>query len=221
MTLRFAARDDATRTLHVLEDSDVADWLADQDTDVQDWIKAHRFTGAIGQAVLLPGAHGAVIGFGNAQARRRARFHLAAGAARLPKGRYALVSDLPADTLDVECLGWLLAGYRFDRYKDQSPLGAELVAADGVDAARIEAIAQGEALTRTLINTPAADMGPPDLEKAARDLAERHGAHLSVITGDDLITQNFPMIHAVGRAASRAPRLLDLTWGDSGPKVTL
>ncbi|MEX0369294.1 MAG: M17 family metallopeptidase [Tateyamaria sp.] len=221
MTLRFAARDDATRTLHVLEDSDVADWLADRDTDVQDWIKAHGFTGTIGQAVLLPGTHEAVIGFGNAQARRRARFHLAAAAARLPKGRYALVSDLPADTLAVECLGWLLAGYRFDRYKDQSPMGAELVAPDGVDAARIEAIAQGEALTRTLINTPAADMGPPDLEQAARDLAERHGAHLSIITGDDLITQNFPMIHAVGRAASRAPRLLDLTWGDTGPKLTL
>ena len=221
MTLRFAVADDTTRPLHVLDEAEVKDWLADQDADVQTWLKAHGFTGAIGQAILLPGAESAVIGFGNSKSRQRGRFHLAAGASKLPAGRYSLVSSLDQDTLDIECLGWLLAGYRFDRYKDQTAMGAQLVAPDGTDINRIEAIAEGEALTRTLINTPAADMGPPDLEQAARDLGDRHGAAVTVITGDDLITQNFPMIHTVGRAAHRAPRLIDLAWGDRGPKLTL
>ncbi|MEO0381588.1 MAG: leucyl aminopeptidase family protein, partial [Pseudomonadota bacterium] len=123
--------------------------------------------------------------------------------------------------LEVEALGWLLAGYRFDRYKAQSTMGANLIAPAGIDAAQVEAMAQGEALTRTLINTPASDMGPPDLEAAARSLADQFGASLSVIRGDDLLDANFPMIHTVGRAADRAPRLIDMTWGATGPKLTL
>ncbi len=82
-------------------------------------------------------------------------------------------------------------------------------------------MAEGEFLTRDLINTPAQDMGPAELEQAARDLATRHGATVTVTTGDDLLTQNFPMIHAVGRASPRAPRLIDLTWGATGPRLTL
>ena len=114
----------------------------------------------MGQALLLPDDAGAVIGYGNEQTRARGRFHLAAGAAKLPAGTYSLVSDLDADTLATEALGWLLASYRFDRYKDQPPMRAHLVAPDGINAAHLEAIANGEALSRTLINTPASDMGP-------------------------------------------------------------
>src|SRR5690606_12886501 len=91
----------------------------------------------------------------------------------------------------------------------------------GVDAARIEAMAAGEFLTRDLINTPAQDMGPAELEQAARDLAAAHGATVAVITGDDLPAKNFPTIHAVGRASPRAPRLIDLNWGDRGPRLVL
>ncbi|APX13003.1 leucyl aminopeptidase family protein [Tateyamaria omphalii] len=221
MTLSFATPDDATRSVHLLAESATPDWRSRQAQDVQAWIDAHGFTGAIGQALLLPGGRDAVIGYGSESSRARGRFHVAAAAAKLPKGTYRLVTDLPADQLQIEALGWLLATYRFDRYKDQSPMVALLVAPDGIDAARTEAIAQGEALTRTLINTPAADMGPPDLEQAARDLATQHRATITVTTGDDLLTQNLPMIHAVGRAADRAPRLIDLTWGDTGPKLTL
>jgi leucyl aminopeptidase len=90
-----------------------------------------------------------------------------------------------------------------------------------VDAARIEALAAGEWLTRDLINTPAADMGPEALEDALFALAARHGAAASAIRGDDLIARNFPMIHAVGRAGPQAPRLLELRWGEAGPRLTL
>lgn len=118
-------------------------------------------------------------------------------------------------------MGWLLAGYTFEKYAKHPAPKAGLIAPDGVDAARLQAIAAGEALTRDLINTPASDMGPADLADAARALADEFGAEIDVIVGDDLIEQNFPMIHAVGRAAVRAPRLIDMHWGESGPTLTL
>ncbi|WP_299608651.1 M17 family metallopeptidase [uncultured Tateyamaria sp.] len=221
MTLSFAARTDTTRPVRLLDDTAAPSWLADQPEPVRNWAETHGFTGAIGQALLLPGDAGAIVGYGNTKSRARGRFHLAAGAAKLPAGTYELVSDLAPGTLEVEALGWLLASYRFDRYKDQSPMGAELVAPDGLDAARITAIANGEALSRSLINTPASDMGPSDLEQAARDLASTFDAQINVTTGEDLIAQNFPMIHTVGRAADRAPRLIDMKWGNKGPKLAL
>ncbi|WP_299285232.1 M17 family metallopeptidase [uncultured Tateyamaria sp.] len=224
MPLAFAAPDAAAIPLHLLAEDAVQPWLDTQSDAVKHWAGAQGFTGAIGQALTCPGADGigvAAIGYGTDTTRKRARFHLAAGAARLPAGTYDLKHTLEADTLDVEALGWLLAAYRFDRYKDQSPMKAALVAPKGIDASRIEAIANGEALTRTLINTPASDMGPPDLEQAARDLAADFNARISVIAGDDLLKQNFPMIHTVGRAANRAPRLIDMTWGSTGPRLTI
>jgi leucyl aminopeptidase len=120
-------------------------------------------------------------------------------------------------------LGWLLDTYRFGRYRKSDAPGARLVCPDGVDARRVEIIAAAECLTRDLINTPASDMGPADIESAVRAVAEGAGAQVAVITGDDLLAQNFPMIHAVGRAAApgREPRLIDLTWGTAGPLLTL
>ena len=173
----------------------------------------------------MPGEEGtpalALAGYGTEAARRRGRFHLAAAAAKLPAGDYRIESGLPEDQAANEALGWLLAGYRFDRYRDQTPLAARLVAPEGIDADQIAALATGEMLTRDLINTPASDMGPPDLEAAARKLAEQHGAKIDVTTGDALLENNLPMIHTVGRAADRAPRLIDMAWGDTGPKLTL
>jgi leucyl aminopeptidase len=163
----------------------------------------------------------ALAGYGTPATRSRGRFHLAGAAAKLPTGIYRLETVLGHETLMIETLGWLLAAYRFDRYAKAPPMKAELVAPEGVNAELLVALAEGEMLTRDLINTPASDMGPPDLENTARSLAEKHGADISVITGDDLLTQNFPMIHAVGRAADRAPRLIDMRWGSSGKKLTL
>jgi leucyl aminopeptidase len=141
--------------------------------------------------------------------------------AALPDGDWHLVADLSDDDRDEAALGWLLAQYRFDRYHAAKLPGARLKAPMGCDAARIEAIAAGECLTRDLINTPASDLGPAELEEAFLELARQHGAETTVIRGDDLLAQNFPMIHAVGRASDRAPRLLDMRWGDVGPSLTL
>ena len=225
MTLTFASDSADAIPLHLVSEDGCADWAAGMGPVAQAWAEATGFTGGLGQAVALPGPDGritgAAIGYGTPASRARARFHLAAGAAKLPKGTYRLASAPDDAVREVEALGWLLARYRFDRYKDQRPMQAALVAPTGIDAARVEAQAAGEALTRTLINTPASDMGPPELEAAARTLADTFGASLTVTRGDDLLAGNFPLIHTVGRAADRAPRLIDMVWGDSGPALTL
>ena len=116
--------------------------------------------------------------------RRRGRFVACAAASRLPEGDWTLTSGLddPGDREEF-ALGWLLEGYRFTRYRAAGPPAARLVAPEGVDAARIEAIAAGESLTRDLINTPASDMGPDELEAAMADLAADCSAHLAVTNG--------------------------------------
>ncbi len=228
MTLRFAIAAETTEPpidLHIVSQEEAEGWLDKLPDATAAWARASGFTGAIGQSLSLPATNSlpalAAAGYGSADTRRRGRFALAAAAVKLPAGTYRIAGGLPANQVETEALGWLLAGYRFDRYKSAKPMGARLIAPDGVDTGRVEAIAAGEALTRTLINTPASDMGPPDLEQAARDLADAHGARIEVTVGDDLLAANLPMIHTVGRAADRAPRLIDMRWGDSGPRLTL
>ncbi|MCV6586719.1 MAG: leucyl aminopeptidase family protein [Marinibacterium sp.] len=230
MRLSFARPDPSDADVipvHVLDPDTLDGFLADQTPQVRAWVAANGFAAAKGAALLVPGDHGApamaLLGIGTPAQRRRGRFVLAQGAARLPAGIYRLESDGGLD-LSVEALGWLLAGYRFDRYRAGTGAAggsAQLVAPDGIDADRIEAIAAGEGLTRDLINTPASDMGPDALEQAARDLAADFGARIEVTQGDALLDGNFPMIHAVGRAAARAPRLIDMHWGNSGPVLAL
>ena len=225
MSLCFASDASGAIDLHIVSIDSAAVWLDHLPPATADWARASGFTGGIGQVLSLPSTDAypalAAVGYGSATTRARGRFALAAAAAKLPAGTYQIAGGLPADQAENEALGWLLAAYRFDRYKTATAMGAKLVAPDGVDAARIEIIANAEALTRTLINTPASDMGPPDLEQAARDLATTHGARIEVTVGDDLLAANLPMIHAVGRASDRAPRLIDMRWGDTGPTLTL
>jgi leucyl aminopeptidase len=224
--LAFAAEADGPALpLHVVRAEDAPAWLAAQPATVQGWLSAQGWKGAAGDPVLLPSADGtvagAVMGLGDAVARGRSRFAVARAAARLPEGVWSLAGDLPPEDRDEAALGWLLAGYRFDRYRAAKAPAARLRAPEGCDAARLETIANAEALTRDLINTPASDLGPAELESAFRDLAARYGATVNATTGDDLLAQNLPMIHAVGRASPRAPRLLDLRWGNSGPALVL
>jgi leucyl aminopeptidase len=139
----------------------------------------------------------------------------------LPAGTYRL-AGFPGDH-DLAALAFLLGGYRFERYRRKpSAQALELVVPEGVDILRLQRIAEGVALGRDLINTPANDLGPAELEDETRRIAGLFGAKIRSYVGDKLLLQNFPMVHAVGRASSRPPRLIDLTWGDPGhPKVTL
>lgn len=225
MTASFAAPDDRAIPIRIVGSTDFDAWLEDQDEPVRDWIMANDFRGKAGQVLRLPAPDMSVarvlFGWGDTKDHARGRFLFARAATALGSGTYALDGDLTQNAREEAALGWLLAGYSFTRYAGKATEAPKLKVPRGVDAAALEAIAAGEALTRDLINTPAADMGPEDLETAVRDLADRHGARLHVTTGDALLAENFPMIHAVGRASTRPPRLLDLTWGETGPALTL
>ena len=225
MNLSFAPASATSIPLFVLESGSVEAFLAEQPDRVRQWVTTLGFSGALGSAVVIPSEDGciamALAGYGTDDQRRRGRFHLAGAAAKLPAGAYHIESGVASDQLAVEALGWLLQGYRFDRYKAAPAQKALLVAPDGIDAKRVEIVAAGEKLARDLINTPSSDMGPDALETAAQDLSDQHGAEMRVVVGDDLLAQNFPMIHAVGRASDEAPRLLDISWGKTGPKLTL
>ncbi len=225
MTLSFAPATDTAISLHVISKPDLDDWLQQQPDVVRSWVGSNGFTGALGQVLLVPGKDHtpdmALAGYGTDSGRARKRFPLAAAAEALPEGVYLIASGLRDDVLDVECLGWLMTGYRFDRYKAQTPAKSRLVAPNGVDAARIESVANAEVLIRDLINTPASDMGPAQLQAATESLANEFDAKCRTVVGDDLLEQNLPMIHAVGRAAEQEPRLIEMNWGKSGPKLTL
>ncbi|MBX9589909.1 MAG: leucyl aminopeptidase family protein [Hyphomonadaceae bacterium] len=192
------------------------------------WIEAQGFRGAGRKPVLLPGPEGELAGavFGVGEARGNDpmdRAELAFGqlAAALPPGLYHPAG--PIEDAELAAAAWGLGAYRFRRYKSGNGEGvAQLKVPEGVDYERLLAAVDGVWLGRDLINTPAGDLGPQQLEEATRLLAKRHGAKITSIVGDDLRTANFPMIHAVGRASDRAPRLIDLTWGKAtAPRVTL
>src|SRR5262249_27441062 len=122
----------------------------------------------------------------------------------------------------LAALAFALGSYRFTRYRKADQAEVKLVPPEGVDVADVLRTAEATMLARDLINTPANDMGPAELELAARALAERFGASFSCIVGDDLLARNFPLIHAVGMASASAPRLIDMSWGNPAhPKVTL
>ncbi|MCU0827208.1 MAG: leucyl aminopeptidase family protein [Tabrizicola sp.] len=213
--------------LHVVTSDGLADFLATDGAAWDAWLTASGFKADLGETRLLPGNNGAlagaVVGYGTAKARRRQRFGLAKAVAVLPPGNWRLSGALTEPEATEAAVGWLLAGYRFDRYRPgrKSADLPRLVCPEGVDPRRLIAMVEGEVVTRDLINTPAQDMGPAELEAAAQDLAQQFGATITATVGDDLLSANFPMVHAVGRASPRAPRLIDLTWGQSGPRLTL
>jgi leucyl aminopeptidase len=185
---------------------------------------AHDFAAKPGKCLILPSADGqiaqVIFGLEDEGARFRDPFRPGALPGLLPPGTYRF-ANAPHDTR-LATLAFALGSYRFGRYRRADAPDVKLVPSDGIDVADIERMAEAAQLARDLINTPSNDMGPEELAQAAEGLAKRFGASFNCIVGDELPRQNFPLIHAVGMASPRAPRLIDIGWGDPAhPKVTL
>jgi leucyl aminopeptidase len=185
---------------------------------------ANDFTGKPGKCLTLPGPDGkiaqVVFGLEDETAKSRDLFRPGALPGLLPPGIYRF-ANAPHD-VRLATLAFALGSYRFGRYRKADKPNVRLVPPDGIDVADVARMAEAAALARDLINTPSNDMGPEELAQAAQALATRFGAQFNCIVGDALVKQNFPLIHAVGMASTRAPRLIDLSWGDSAhPRVTL
>ena len=163
---------------------------------------------------------GVLFGIDEANAPTRDPFGPGKLATSLPEGVYRF-ANTPQDA-DLAALGFLLALYRYDRFKVSKAPTPQLVAPDEVDAIRIQRIAESIAYGRDLVNAPANVLGPNALEQEAVKLAEHFDASVTMVRGDELIGANFPLIHAVGRAGAEEPRLVDFSWGrEDAPKVSL
>ena len=191
---------------------------------VRDYAASSAFEAKPGSLLLAPAADGTgprvFFGVEGAGAATADPFLAGKLATALPRGLYRLGEGV-ADPAQA-ALAFLLSGYAFSRYVAQKNGRPRLCAPKGIDRARVERVAGAVAMGRDLVNTPANDLGPEALAEAATALAARHAAKTRVIVGDELLKENFPLIHAVGRAAAQAPRLVEFTHGPrNGLKVTL
>ncbi|AZU03259.1 leucyl aminopeptidase PepB, putative [Glycocaulis alkaliphilus] len=218
MSFAFADAADTARTVHLTARADLDSVLSGVGEEAAGHARAAGFSGKLGEMVVLPGDGDALYGVGDALTP----FDAGNAALSLPEGDWR-IGGMPRNwdpTVLATALG--LGSYQFTRYRaaPRAPARFHLPAgADEADALRIIA---GVTVCRDLINTPAGDMLPSHLEDAARTIAKPFGAKVTSIVGDDLLKQNYPMIHAVGRASTDAPRLIELLWGDpSHPRVAL
>ena len=203
--------------LHAVTAKDARAWLAKHKRS--GLITASGFAGGAGALAALPDARGGIAAWVLGLGDSRDAFALAAAAASLPAGTYRL-GEVPDFCSGANAaLGWLMGCYAFDRYKKKIAKKARLVLPEDLDGIEVSRIAENLFLARDLVNTPANDMGPAELEAAARALAQKHGAKISVVSGAAL-AKNYPLIAAVGMGSPRTPRLIEMTWG-KGPLVTL
>ena len=213
--------------LWLLTDGELPRWLAEQPAEVAAWVRINTFQGERHRVLALPGPGGsivgALVGLGQLGSLADIKLWHAAGLAdRLPSSTYHLATALPPAAATQFALGWLVGAYRFSRYRAApSAARATLVAPPGADLVYAEAAASATTFARDLINTPANDLGPQELAQVAHDLATRFGARVSEVIGGELKARNYPLIHAVGAGSPREPRLIDLTWGTTGPRVTI
>jgi leucyl aminopeptidase len=186
------------------------------------WANAAGFQAAAGAVLLVPGQDGKLAGalFGLGDEGQCHPFIGGMLARGLPKGDWHIeASPIPRATM---ALAFGMGAYRFETYRKPAAEGPRLAIPQDADADAIHRTVAAVWLARDLVNTPANDMGPNALEAAFRGLASHYKAKMSVVAGDELISQGFPMIHAVGRAADQKPRLLEMRWGQAGaPKLTL
>ncbi|WP_374597149.1 M17 family metallopeptidase [Brevundimonas sp.] len=177
------------------------------------WAATHEFTGKAGQLLMLPGADGVLAGALFGTGDRFDPASIRGLAVRLPAGLWRL-EGVADDQAARAAQSFALGGYRFDRYKARPASGARLSVSASVDVEALSRIASACALAREMIDTPAADMGPLQIETVAREIAEAHGAAITVTTGQALLEENYPAVHAVGRAATvqRAPRVIEIVW---------
>ncbi|RFF28420.1 MULTISPECIES: M17 family metallopeptidase [unclassified Wenzhouxiangella] len=216
----FSVSPERSIPVHSLDSEGLEAWKSSADERTRRWVEASGFRAKPGELLLVPDEHssiGEVLAGREPSDRLWALAHLPSN---LPEGDYHLQTDWPAEEQERAAIGWALGCYRFDRYKEMERPGARLVLEPGSEQ-RVRTLAESSAFVRDLVNTPAIDLGPGELADTARTLASEHGADCEVIEGERL-EKEFPAIHVVGQAASRAPRLIRMQWGrEDAPSLAL
>ncbi|HMH30183.1 MAG TPA: leucyl aminopeptidase family protein [Steroidobacteraceae bacterium] len=214
--------------LWLLYEDEIEGWRAGQSPLARQWLGEQNFKAEKHRVVLLPDSAGgiacAVAGLGKRQGEL-SLWHAAGLAERLPARRFRFAQEFSSGDATQLALGFAYGGYRFERYRSSKNELASLDPPPNADMAYVANAAESLRMARDWINTPAGDFGPPQLAAAARQVADRNQAAFKEWIGQDLLDANFPAIHAVGRASSEAPRLVELRWvppgGEAYPRVTL
>src|ERR1700692_868326 len=214
--------------LSLLYENEIEAWRATQTPPVARWLAEQNFKGEKHRVLLRPDSAGGLAAAVGGLGRRQgdlSLWHAAGFVERLPARRVRLAQEFTAEEATQLCLGFAYGGYRFDRYRPAKGDAATIEAPANADVSYVALAAESLRMARDWINTPAADLGPVELSAAARQLAERHQAAYQEWVGEGLLAANFPAIHAVGRASSEAPRLVELRWtppaGETYPRLTL
>ena len=223
MSLPFVDRSSSSLPVQFVSQPKWRAWLREQSAARRGWIESTGVSGSAGDLVVLPGRDGKAAGAVLVVPATPVLWDFGGLATRLPAGTWRFVSDSAPLSMTDAMVAIGLGAWKFERYKaKKSKQGPRFVWPESADKARATAMIEAISMARDLITTPSSDMGPAELAAAAQELGKAHKARVKVIVGDDLLKQNYPMVHAVGRASTRAPRLIDLVWGkESDPKVTL
>lgn len=202
--------------------SQVKLWLKSAPEHVRAWVESHKITPRPDTALMIPGAKGAIAHALAFTADTPTIWSLAHLPALLPSGAYHIDTKWNKEQITNAALGFALAQYQFDHYRKIDRKSLMLVLPKSIDITALQQCAEAIFLARNLINTPTNDMQPSHLAEAAKRVAKTMGSTIKIIVGDDLLKKNYPAIHAVGRASTDAPRLIDMTWGNpKHPKLTL
>lgn len=210
--------------LYAVTASDLASWRERLAPHEAAWIDATRFKAEQGRLVLLPKSDGTLGGAALGLAHDEDALTIAQFSASLPPGEYRLAHVPQGHSPTRDAFAWSLGTYQYARYKPKKEKKdwPRLVLPAGADAAEARRLGMAMFIARDLVNTPSNDMGPAELEDISRSIAKNHRAQIDVITGEDLLAANYPLVHVVGRASSRPPRLIDIRWGDAAhPRITL
>jgi leucyl aminopeptidase len=208
--------------IHAIRAYEWNDWLEGRPETVKRLAAAHDFKAQNGRILLVPATDGSiervVFGVGD----KANAIAMGALAQHLPSGDYRIAAAPREFAATNVAIAWGLGAYVFDRYKKRKRTAPRLAPPEGADMAEAARVVSASWRARDLVNTPTNDMGPDALHAAAENVAREYGAAFGAIVGDELLTQNYPLIHAVGRAAAQAPRLLHLSWGEANaPRLAL
>ena len=221
VSYRDSDKGQAAIPIRPLGKDDLESWKTSATPAQRQWVENSAFTASAGQICALPGADGAIDAWLAGVENAGSLYCLSAAAASLPEGVYRLECDWPQHERAQAALGWGLGLYRFDRYKSDGPATPQLLLEEDIED-EVRSMCSAQGLVRDLVNTPTEHMGPAELADAVTHEADRFDARLRIIEGDDLLTEDFPAIHAVGRASSRPPRLIEMTWGaEEAPVLAL
>lgn len=217
-------RPESSIAITLVSTSELESWKKSLTEPQTNWLEENQFKAAAGETLVFSDQNGSI---GNVVAGTGKEeydpwlFSQIAGA--LPKGFYHLETTLDDMDADIAAFGWAMADYKFDHYlKEKSQTKAILSVPGNCDLSYVSSVVRGTTLARDLVNTPTCDMGPPELADVANELAARFGAKIDITVGEKLLKKGLNTIHTVGRAAEKAPRLIDIRWGnENAPKVTL